>query len=390
MNNLSEKIQDIIKSFVDKGQTAGANVLVFKDGKEIAYADFGYRDLENKTPFTRDTIFRLYSQTKPITAAATILLASRGQLDLGAYLSDYFPEYGTMYVNDKNGLRQAEKPIYVQDLLNMSAGLAYPDDRFEGGKQSGALFDEIDKRLYTENPMTTLEFADRASKLNLVFEPGTHFLYGICADILGALIEKITGQTYGQFLRENFFYPMEMRDTDFYIDSSKKDRLAKAYRFSEKGLEEYVTNHLGNIYQRDRQPAFESGGAGLVSTVDDYMKFATMLIQDGNFGGKKIMGKNAVAFLTKGGPKNLSSDLAQTFTWMKGYTYGNLMRVATDYQESPLVGGDGEYGWDGWMGSFFSNDSKNKISLVMGTQLPGVYQMGSMARQIFNLVHGLN
>ena len=385
-DDLSKKIKSVIESFVNKKKAGGCNVLIFKDGEEAAYCDCGFRDIGQKLPFSRDTIFRLYSQTKPITAAATVLLASRGKLDLSAWLSDYLEDFSEMFVNDKNGRRKAANHITVQNLLDMSAGLAYPDDRFEGGKQSAVLFEEIDRRLHSDSPMTTMEFAGRASKLDLCFEPGTHFLYGICADVLGALVEKISEKSFGQFLRENFFEPLEMNDTGFFVSPEKSARFAKAYNNVKGNLEENITNHLGNIYERNKNPAFESGGAGLVSTVDDYMNFATMLMNGGMFKGKKIMEKSAVDYLTKHSSKNLSSDLQSSFEWMKGYSYSNLMRHCVDCNEAHVICKTGEYGWDGWMGSFFSNDPESKISFVMGVQVPGVFQMGSMARQIKNLV----
>ncbi len=386
MKNINEGIKKIIKTFIDDGQTAGANVLVFKDGKEVAYCNEGLRDVEKNIPFSRDTIFRLYSQTKPITAASVILLMSQGNLDLSSPLSKYFPEYSTMYINDGKGRRIAQKEITVKDLLNMSAGFSYPDGNTICGRQSEAFFDDIVSNLHASSPMTTTGFAKKAAGLELCFEPGTHFRYSICADLLGALVEKISGQSFGDFLRTNFFVPLEMLDTDFFVPPEKKDRLAKAYNFIDGRYKENPTDFLGNIYLRDQQPAFESGGAGLVSTVDDYMHFASMLMNGGMYNGKRIMDKAAVDFLTKSCDEKFSADLQSTFGWMKGYSYGNLMRICIDDSAAAIMTTRGEYGWDGWMGSFFSNDPENKISFIMGTQVPGLHEMGTLARQIKNYI----
>lgn len=131
---MKNKINELLKIAVEQGDTEGANVLVLKDGKEIAYCGRGLRDIENNVPMTRDTIFRLYSQTKPITAAAVILLVSRGKIDLNSWLSDYMPEYADMYVNIEGERRPAASHITVGNLMNMSSGIAYPDGSSEGGR----------------------------------------------------------------------------------------------------------------------------------------------------------------------------------------------------------------------------------------------------------------
>ena len=137
---MKNKINELLKIAVEKGDTAGANVLVLKNGNEIAYCESGFRDIENNVPMTRDTIFRLYSQTKPITAAAVMLLVSSGKIDLNSRLSDYIPEYADMYVNIEGERKPAANHITVGMLMNMSSGIAYPDGSSEGGKQSGATF----------------------------------------------------------------------------------------------------------------------------------------------------------------------------------------------------------------------------------------------------------
>ena len=388
-NNLNEKLEELIKFFFDKKLTAGANVLVLKNGKEVAYAQYGFGNIEKNRPYARDTIFRLYSMTKPITAAATIHAASLGKLDLTANVSDYLPEFSDMYVTDSEGKtrEKATHQIAVQDLLNMSSGLAYPNEAFEGGRQSAKLFEEIDQRLYSDSPMTTAEFATKAAKLDLCFDPSTHFLYGISADVLGALIEKISGMKFSEYLKKYLFEPLEMNDTGFVVPKEKQERFAAIYDCTGSEFKETYTNHLGNRYLKDVEPAFESGGAGLVSTLDDYAKFATMLMDGGCYKGKQVLTKAAVRFLTQGGPDELSHDLQSHFDWMRGYTYGNLMRCCRDASRSSLFTGDGEYGWDGWLGPFFSNDPEHKTTVLMGTQVFGMGCMGTFARRLLNLIN---
>ncbi len=387
MSSLHNKAYDIIKKSIDNGSTAGANLLVLKDGKEEAYCEYGYRDIENKIPVTRDTIFRLYSQSKPVTAAAAALLISRGEIDIAADIADYLPEFAEQNVSIDGTRKPALRRITVRDLLNMTSGLPYPDDSTDGGKQAGGVFWEIDQRLYSENPVTTAEFSKLMSKVDLCFEPGERFMYGTSADIMGALIERVSGMSFGKFLKREFFEPLEMNDTDFYVPAEKQNRLAKVYDYSDSGLKECKTNHLGLRYMRDIPPAFESGGAGLCSTLDDYSHFAQMLLNNGEYKGRKIMPPYAVKFLTGSGiPEEKLWQFREWWGWQSGYTYGNFMRVCRDEEQTSLFSSKGEYGWDGWLGTFFSNEPKHGITLLLGVQQVGVGQTGTMLRKLKNAV----
>ncbi len=385
---MKNKIDNLLKLAVENGDTAGANVLVLKDGNEIAYCESGFRDVANSVPITRDTIFRLYSQTKPVTAAAVMLLVSQGKIDLTSWLSDYMPEYSEMYVNVGGERRPAANHITVGMLMNMSSGIAYPDENSAGGRQSGEVFWTVENRLFSDKPVTTAEFAEMMSRCDLCFEPGERFMYGASADILGALVERVSRTSLRDFLIENFFEPLEMNDTDFYVPTEKSTRLAKVYDYSESGLAEVRTNHLGLRYERDVIPAFQSGGAGLCSTIDDYAKFASMLLNGGQYGGRRVMSEAAVRLLTRGGrlPCGREKDLQECWSWMSGYTYGNLMRVCEDESRAMLFSSKGEYGWDGWLGTFFSNEPAHGITLLFGTQQVGIGKTGTLVRKIKNIV----
>lgn len=384
---MRKKILSLLEEAVRRGETAGANVLVLRNGEEKAYCQAGYADLEKKRPFARDTILRLYSQTKPVTAAAAMLLVSRGRLDLGAWLSDYLPEYAAPTVNGDGTARAAKNPLTVGHLLNMTSGIPYPDGETEGGRKSGAVFWELENRLFSDDPMTTAEFAEKMASVPLCFEPGERFQYGASADILGAVIERASGMAFRDFLAENFFEPLEMADTDFYVPAEKASRLARAYDDEGNGLVETRTNHLGLRYERDVIPAFQSGGAGLCSTLDDYARFAGMLLNDGEYKGKTILPRAAVRRLTRGGlGESQKRDLIRGFGWLGGYGYGNLMRICDDESKTFLLSSEGEYGWDGWLGTFFSNEPKHGITLLFGTQRIGVGKTGTLARQIKNIV----
>lgn len=384
---MEQKIREAMQRSIESGSCSGANVLVIKDGKEQIYCEYGYRDLENQIAMSRDTIFRLYSQTKPVTAAAIMLLASEGRIDLASAVEDYLPEFKNGHVN-QNGTRQnVQRKITVRDLLNMTSGISYPDAATEGGRQSEAVFKELDDRLYTDHPMSTREFSEKMGKIDLCFEPGQEFKYGASADILGALVEVVSGESFGTFLQKNFFDPLEMKETGFYVPEKNQKRLAKVYEETKQGLVEVQTNHLGLRYNRDVAPAFESGGAGLCSTLDDYSKFGQMLINDGMYQGRRIMMPQAVRFMTHGGltPSQMVQ-LHNGWDWMSGYTYGNLMRVCHNESETSVFASKGEYGWDGWLGTFFSNEPQHGITMIFGTQQVGIGRTGSLVHQIKNIV----
>lgn len=384
---MKDRIMAVLEQAVENGDTAGANVLVIHNGKEAVYCGYGMRDMENALPMERDTIFRLYSQTKPVTAAAAVTLMEQGRLNAGAWLSDYLPEYAEMYVS-RDGVRTpAKNHIKVSDLLNMTSGIPYPYEDSAGGKNSGKVFWETEQAMRTDSPVTTREFARRMSEGELCFEPGERFMYGASADILGAVIEVVSGMSFRDYLRQTFFEPLGMQDTDFWVPREKSHRLAKVYDYSDSGLHELQTNHLALAYERDIIPAFQSGGAGLCSTLDDYAKFAGMLMNGGSYNGRRILSPAGVRFLTHGGilPQQMEQ-LWEGWDWMRGYTYGNLMRVCADESLTTLFSSRGEYGWDGWLGTFFSNEPSHGITLLFGTQQAGVGRTGSLVRRIKNIV----
>ena len=384
---MKQKIQEAMQRFIESGGCAGANVLIVKDGKEQVYCECGYRDLENQVPMSRDTIFRLYSQTKPITAAAVLLHVSQGKIDLAGAVEDYLPEFKDGHVTQNGKRWDVHRKMTVRDLLNMTSGISYPDAATEGGRQSELVFRELEERLYTDHPMSTREFSQKIGKIDLCFEPGEEFKYGASADILGALVEVVSEERFGTFLEKNFFLPLEMQETGFYVPQKERSRLAGIYEETDRGLIAVRTDHLGLRYDRDVAPAFESGGAGLCSTVDDYSRFGEMLLNEGIYHGRRIMPSQAVRFMTHGGLRpEQAVQLHAGWDWMSGYTYGNLMRVCEKESETSLFSSKGEYGWDGWLGTFFSNEPKHGITMVFGTQQVGVGRTGSLVRQIKNIV----
>lgn len=364
MNELTSALQAVLDRSVAAGEIAGANLLILRHGQELAYVQSGFADLENRLPYRRDTIARLYSMSKPVTAAAAMILLQRGLLDLEQPLGELFPSFRGSVVWENGKKVPAQREIVVGDLLNMTSGLPYPGTD-EAGQEAARVFEELDSRLYGENPMSTLELTERLGACGLAFHPGDRWMYGTSADVLGAVIEKVSGQKFGAFLEENLFAPLGMTDTGFWVPAEKQHRLAQVYQQGSPDMAIYETNNLGICYTQHRAPAFESGGAGLVSTVDDYAKFAAMLIR----GGDGILSPAAVAHMTKSRllPWQQES-LWRSWEGMAGYGYGSLMRILEEPGMAKILGWQGEYGWDGWLGCYFCNSPENGISIVMTCQ----------------------
>ena len=362
MAALSETIHGILEQAVQNGEVAGMSVLVIKNGEEIAYTDAGFATVETGKPFARDTICRAYSMSKPVTGVAAMILLERGILDPGMAVGDVIPAYRDVKVWE-NGKKVAPKRnLLIKDLLSMTSGLSYPG-MDESGQEVARVFEEADARLYGDDPMTTMELAERIAGCGLAFHPGERWMYGTSADILAAVIEKLAGMPYGEFLKKEIFEPLGMNDTGFYVPAEKQHRLADAYKHGSK--ERTVTNNLAICYTLHREAAFQSGGAGLVTTIDDYSKLAQSLLGH----GKAILKPETVRYLTGGRllPWQLSC-LWHDWETMSGYDYGNLMRVLTQPGMAMLNGWEGEYGWDGWLGTYFINSPKNDVTVLMFAQ----------------------
>lgn len=394
----------LICSEIARDNLAGANLLLLKDGRTLHRASYGMADKEKQIPMTDDTIFRIFSMTKPVICAAAMLLMERGILDLSDPVAHYLPDFHgqQVFLPGSTQTVPASRPVRLSDLLNMTSGLAYPDDCTSAGKAVAALFDEMTAAQDAGVSFSTVQLANRLGQIPLAFQPGAHWMYGTSADVLGAVIEVASGMRLSRFLKQELFDPLDMKDTDFYVPDEKKNRFAELYRCSEMPDEGEVplkTNAVNaiqtpakggvvdtlssfSVYQSDKRmhiapqpgknlgmegydhaPAFESGGAGLVSTIEDYAHFTTMLLQGGVWQDRRILGKNTVSFLCS---PQLSDAYAPDLNWdsLRGYRYGNLMRHLAD----PAAGGTnadvGEFGWDGWCGTYFTISPKSNFIML--------------------------
>lgn len=364
------KLKEILERAIARNELMGGSLLVRQNGEELCYLEAGMADREQGRPIARDQIYRLYSMSKPVTGAAAMKLFEDGLLDPGEPVSAYIPGFEGKLVEENGRTVPAAREVVVKDLLDMTSGLMYNGSTGLAGEHANEVFRKVDERLLGGNPVTTMEFAEEMGRGPLAFQPGSCWLYGTSADVLGAVIEAASGKRFGDYLEESFFAPLGMKDTGFYVPEEKRDRLVTAYRLDERGqLAPYRDNHLGIINAMDRRPAFESGGAGLVSTIDDYARFAQMLLNGGELDGKRILKPETVRFMTAGSLNgDRERDFAANFGNMPGFTYGNLVRVMKYPGRSVSLNNAGEYGWDGWLGCYFANDPAAGMTMLFMMQ----------------------
>ncbi len=362
------RIQELLWEMTETGFVSGANCMVFQGGEEQCYYEAGMRDLADRLPMTRDTIFRLYSMTKPVTAAAAMILLEEGRIDLYDPVSEFLPGFRDQNVMTNGALTPAKRPVIIRDLLHMTSGLTYPGEGCPSEIFTNQLMDEVITRLSTPQALSTCEIMNRLGKIPLAFQPGEKWQYGMSADVLGAVIEVVSGMRFGDFLRKRIFEPLNMNDTDFFVPANKQDRLAKVYQDRGKGLEEFHFPHLGVSNDMKTPPAFESGGAGLVSTIDDYARFVQMLLHGGSLGNISILSPQTVAFMTQA---HLSPAL-DPYVWqwesLSGCSYANLMRIMKDPGAAISISRAGEFGWDGWLGAYMTIDPADDMILLLMQQ----------------------
>lgn len=361
---MKEQLEKLIQQEVDAGEVAGANVYVEQAGNVLYEASFGYQDMDSKTSVHRDTIFRLYSLTKPITAVAVMILWERGMIELTDPVSRYLEGFKNQCVWQEGELEAVQREVTIQDLLDMRSGLMYPEESTAVGCLTDEVFENAIRRAKEGMGYGTVEFCNQIGKLPLAFQPGERWLYGSSADILGGIVEVVTKKKYSQFLKEELFVPLGMVDTDFYVPEEKWHRFATMYQYTQK--EPKLTPYTGSnlvILDYKRPPEFESGGAGLVSTISDYARFAKMLLNKGVFEGKRYLKEETVTYLSA---DHLNEEQRKAIDWenLKGHSYCNLMRILVDKEEWNKSGSVGEFGWDGWAGVYVIMDPEKELVLL--------------------------
>jgi len=361
------KISVTLKADAAKGVLPGAVLLVARHGKIAMFEAIGVRDPATKAPMTRDSIFRIYSMSKPITSVAAMTLLEDGRFSLADPVSKYIPQLGDLKVGvEKPGadgkptleLVPAQRPMTIQDLFRHTSGLTYG---FFGPGLVKKMY--VDAKVWNDYP-SNAEFVDRVAKLPLAYQPSTTWDYSHSTDVLGRLVEVISGQTLYQFEKERLLDPLGMKDTSFYVtDASKQSRIAEPFPDDRSIGVDAVFND-----PRVAQ-AWESGGGGMVSTAMDYARFCQMVLNGGTLGSARILGAKTVAFM---GSDQLGSSISPGPLYLPGagFGFGLGFAVRKDAGVSPFPGSVGELNWGGAGGTYFWIDPKEDMFVVFMMQSP--------------------
>ncbi|MCR5557203.1 MAG: beta-lactamase family protein [Butyrivibrio sp.] len=375
------RLDALIESQREKGKLQGATIVVEHKGKRVYENHY--------EPDREDSIYRIFSMTKPITAVAAMILYERGELDLMSKVSDYLPAFEGCKVASPEGIYKARRPITIKDLLNMTSGIVYSGDFGEAERSMTKIYKEAKTQRQSGILKSNVDICNKLAEGYLAFEPGTGYRYGHSADIMGGVIEVITGKKYSEFLKKEIFTPLNMEDTGFYIDESKAFRQAVLYRRDKSGkvvrAEDDVKRRL-EMESPTQLPWFEKGGDGLYSTANDYAHFAQMLINKGSYHGKELIGKKTLDFMTS---PQLTQQQFDAFDLESciGYNYGNYFRILTDPALATSNGSIGEYGWDGMAGTYFFVDPTEELILIYMQQIDGGCDY-SFIRGIRQIVYG--
>lgn len=346
------EMKEGIHSFVDDGKIPFIQTAIVKDNKLIHFDSYGYGNINSKKQVEHNSIFRIASMTKPVISVAVMMLNERGYLKLDDPISKHMAHTENLTVyKDKNKFGKPNKAISVIDLLRHTSGIGY---NYGTNRYIDSLYKKI------ENINTNEEFVEKLFSIPLFSEPSTEWRYGFSTDVLGRLIEEITGQSLYEFLLENIFKPLEMNDTHFRLPLNKTNRFIPVYAYDEQ--ENLLKEMREWNYMRFMMKNRESGGGGLISTTSDYINFCSMLLNGGLFNGNQIISPNSIKKMTQ----NQIGSLA--YPWGEGIKFGYGFYVVTDSKKSDLSDSNGSFGWSGVADTHFSIDPEKNMILILMTQ----------------------
>jgi CubicO group peptidase (beta-lactamase class C family) len=364
-DRVKARIDSTLKAMVESQQIAGASALIFEKGKEVYFNAFGDADREKGKSFDRNTLVRIFSMTKPITGVALMQLYEKGAFKLDDSLSMYAPEFANMKVykgTDPSGkilLEPLRRPITIRDLTRHTAGFAR-----EEHPELGALVKE--SALMNEDN-TLAVMASKLGKLPLAFQPGEEWSYGICVDVQAFLVERLSGKPFDQYVRENILEPLGMKSTTYVpVDTSL---FAAVYIRNDDGTLQRAPDSTANAFNKKEWP-LKPGGWGLVSAIDDYQRFARMLVNEGTFEGATILKPETVKLMAT----NHLADSVQERMWLPskgqvGFGIDFAVRLRPPVDEKENSGSVGEFFWDGAASTLFWVDPENELTAVLFVQV---------------------
>ncbi len=367
------RLTERMKQGVEKGEIPGAVVLVARNGKVAYLESFGVRDPDTKAPMRADTIFRIASMTKPFTSLAIMMLAEEGKLSIADPASKYLPQFKDLKVGvvkrsadgkDAVELEPVRSPMTVQDLLRHTSGLTY-----------GAAGANLLKQAYVDAKAssaddTNEQLITKLSKLPLVYQPGTTWEYSVSTDVLGRIVEVVSGMPLDRFVAERIAGPLKLPDTGFHAAASQADRGARPQR-------EGPRNEIPRVPLVTSDAAYKSGGGGMVSTIADYARFCQFWLNGGELDGVRLVSRKTIELMTS---DHLPPGTAMGADMMRfealmpgpgmGQGFGLGFAVRTDAGRNPLHGSQGDYFWGGAYGTYFWIDPKEKLFAVLMMQSP--------------------
>ncbi|MDG2026162.1 MAG: serine hydrolase [Acidimicrobiales bacterium] len=387
------RIAELTHRYVDEGKWPCAVVAVHRRGEEVYRDVYGMADMERATPVADDTVFRLFSMSKPITSIGLLQLVERGIVKLEDPVSDYIPAFADteVYVSgdaDSFDTRPVDRPMQVVDLLRHTSGLTY------GFLESGPV-----DTIYTANGVgvfgretrTLEEVCDVLAELPLVYSPGDHWQYSISTDVCGRVIEVASGQQLSAYLDEHLTGPLGMTETAFWVREHQHDRLSANYAATPD--EKLFLIDDPETSPGKAPPTFEGGGGGMVGTIDDYLRFCQALLNGGELDGERVIGRKTLQVATRNhlpdGKTVADMWLAQTFAeaQMTGMGFGLGFSVLVDTPTNRIIASDGEFAWGGAASTGFWVDPEEEvICVVMTQQVPS--SQYPLRRELRNVVYG--
>jgi len=359
------RIKPAVQALVGDEKIAGASVIVARRGKIVFFETFGMMDKEAKKTMQKDAIFRIYSMTKPVTSVAVMMLYEEGKLKLDDPVSKYIPEFKGLKVYAESGKHKDQaREMSIRDLLRHTSGLTY-------GFFGNTAVDKMYKAKSIFDWQSSLEdMINKLSEVPLLYQPGTRWHYSVSTDVLGYLVEKISGQSLDKFFKRRIFKPLDMKDTAFRVVSKKADRFAVCYGPKEDGGLRVVDDPAKSRYLKKRK--LFSGGGGLVSTARDYMRFCQMLLNKGQLDGKRLLGSETVEMMT-------SNQLPDGVSRGNDGGFGLGFSVRIEDGRFPK----GEYGWGGMASTHFWIFPKDELIVVaLSQRMPFSSQLENAVKSI--------
>ena len=380
------RIRDVVQSEINADRMPGAVILIARRGAIVHSDIVGFQDKDAGKPLKRDAIFRAYSMTKPLVSVLTMMLVEEGRLQLNDPVSRFFPAMAKMEVMNNpaeaNSARvPAARPITVHDLLRHTSGLTYAEfTRFPAMKaayqEAGLFSTEVPSKWLTLTPPQQIE---AFSKAPLLWQPGSTWEYSLSTDLLGRVLEAVSNKPLSVLLDERLIQPLGMKDTSFVVPASKVARLAEPLK-----IDPSTGGPMMVMLDVTRATANDSGGAGISTTADDYLRFCQMLLNGGTLEGKRYLSRTTVALMTS---DHLGSKVAtpvqpgEVLMGVQGYTFGLGFMVRQGQGIAGVHGSEGDFAWGGLGGTFFWVDPKEQLIGILMAQTPGAVRQ--QYRRIF-------